>query len=215
MKRTPGGRVKNAAVKYQKDEDLDLALKRAIWGVHGTDPLWMVALMLTGAISKEQIKVIAKHIRTNKIPHHALTFQPEKALMSFFTQVIKDKKWEEWDRVAKMFKAASAIPKNTIFKDIDPIRYSLIQANDMLYAMNYLDNGANTKKGTLLKFARALYFEELINKEDADLFKIMRELGLPRPPDQTTKYFKACVSSLRPMDLRAQARVDKKKSNIQ
>ena len=215
MKRTPGGRVKNAAVKYQKDEDLDLALKRTTWGAHAEHPAWICVLMLTGAISKEQIKLVRLHLRKTKSRYPSLMLKPEKALKSFLAWVIKNKKWDEWDKVSKMFKVGLAFPKSDWFKDIDPLRNVLIKANFTLYAMNFLSKKNVTTKGPLLKLLRGLFPEETLNKDDADLFKVMRELGLPRSPDQTTKYFKAYVEICRPSYLRAQAQLDKKKTNIQ
>jgi len=219
MKRTPGGRVKNAAVKYQKDEDLELALKRTMWGLHFEHPAWIIVLMLTGAISKEEMKLVELHIRKNKTRYPQVhirknktnaLFKPEEKLKSYLGWVIKNKKWGEWDKIAKMFKAGLALPKNNSFQEIDPVRNTLIRANFTLYATNFLKKRTLATKGVLLKIARIWDPEVLLGKEDADLFRIMRELDLPRSPDQKSHYFQTCVELLRPQ----YALLDKKKSNI-
>ena len=215
MKRTPGGRVKNASEKYQKDEDLEGLLDRTQYGAHFDHPAWIWVLLLTEAISKKQMKAVREFKNKDWKKNPEAWCVAEDGLKAYLALVIENKKWDEWDKIAKMFKAARAIPQNDWFSHIDPIRHILIRANFTLYGMGFLGPKCSAKKGLLLKIARTLFSEELLGKEDADLFKIMRELGLPRSPDQTTKYFKLYLNRYRPLYLKQKELLDKKKTNIQ
>jgi len=215
VKRTPGGRVKNAAVKYQKDADLEGLLDRAHYGAHLDHPAWMWVLLLTEAISKKQMKAVREFRNKDWKKNSAAWCVAEDGLKAYLALVIENKRWDEWDKIAKMFKAARAMTQNDWFPHIDPIRHILIRANFTLYGMGFLGPKGTTKKGLLLRIARKLFSEELLNKEDADLFKIMRELGLPRSPDQTTKYFKLYSDKWRPLYLEQKELLDKKKTNSQ
>jgi hypothetical protein len=68
-------------------------------------------------------------------------------------------------------------------KSIDPVRESLVSVNHVLHAYSYVLETPDPKPRDILKAWR-VSCPELEEVDDADCFKMMREIGIPRRPEK-------------------------------
>jgi ribosomal protein L30/L7E len=78
-----------------------------------------------------------------------------------------------------MFSAADSWSKN-YYRAADPLRLELLDANRLLTTLCRSWNRTSAKKGDLLKLFRLTSRETKSEEtEDADIYRMMRQLGLP------------------------------------
>ena len=90
---------------------------------------------------------------------------------------------EGFQRLTEMMKTAVDL-KSRGAQAVDPLRSAILQGNSILYERIFQKTKyeGEAKKGDLLKYLRKNHEDIFRDLEDADIFKMMRKMGLPRRP---------------------------------
>lgn len=182
MNRRKGGRRKGRAVKYSRDEDLRNQFKMAHFGAYHDEPAYYVIPFILNPRLKDKGWEEAKKITEKKYPGEKISDDFTELLFDEIKRAIKKRNWSYFAKLQKMFELA----EKTDGKAVDDIRAMCISVNTYLYAKSYVLKTPTPKPRDILKVWR-LSCPELIEIEDADCYKIMRELGIPRMPSKKQK----------------------------
>jgi len=173
----PGGRRKGHGEKYNPAAPLIAHYFKARLGPYGD---WGITNIVRELLAKLQ----TARSRNEHIP------EMEKLLTHIRFSII-DKDYVELKHLYNIFTFQSKLAERD--EAADPFRASLIEANCYLFAMAHIDKANKnplytdpTKKKNLLKVWRdgTPAGHQCEEKEDADIFKTMRQLGLPREPQE-------------------------------
>jgi hypothetical protein len=173
----PGGRRKGHGEKYNPGEDLALQYCKAHLGPYGE-------LEITRYVRTLLDKLKTARSKNEEIPEM-------KDVLEHIKISIIEKDYAQLKLLYNIFTFQSNLAKHN--KDADHFRTSLIHANGYLFAMAHIDKTNQnplytdpTKKKNLLKvwLDGVPAGHPMEEKEEKDIFKTMRQLGLPREPDR-------------------------------
>lgn len=193
--RRKGGRRKGTAVKYASDDSLIDQWNKALNGKYvGSEYEWgIVRNLVNGLWNDPSYRRFMRYF-----------LHPKKALLKIVSDAVDRKDWKVLGKLAEMF----AFAEETKGKEaVDALRALLLGANLSLHAICHVHKLPQPKKKNLLALFRQAN-PEYSEKEDSDIFKLMRELGLPRPPDHD-QIWQAAVAQVASIPL------DNKKTSIQ
>ena len=184
--RRPGGRRKNRAVKLSATENLKALRIKTQFGAYAGDYTWYLVLVLSKLLP----------------PPAGTSVSAEALLLRHIGGLIKARRWAEFGRLEKMFYAADKLAEQNKGSSTpwatDQIRSGLIYANDVCYALNEVARQMETpdflhtrapKKAEILSLVKQSHKNEILGKADEDIYKMMRELGIPRQPDKKSKHW--------------------------
>jgi len=177
--RRKGGRRKGRAVKYSPGDDLHEQFKKAYFGTFFDEPAWYFIPFILNPKLKDASWEKTKRVIEKKYPGEKVSDDFIGALFDEMKNAIKRKNWSFFGKLQKMFELAE---KNQ-GKPVDPIRETLVSVNLVLHARSYVLESPVPKPRDILKAWR-LSCPELIEMDDADCYKIMRGLGIPRLPNK-------------------------------
>ena len=186
----PGGRRKGQGEKYDPAAPVAVQYWKARFGAYGH-------LGITNCIFNILKELHFAKSRNQHIP------EMEKLLTHIRFSII-DKDYAELKVLSDVFTFISKLAESG--KDADPFRTSLIHANCYLFAMAHIDKTNQNplytdpkKKKNLLKVWRdgVPAGHPMEEKEDADIFKTMRQLGIPKEPHP--EILSAYIESLKDM----------------
>ena len=194
LSRRPGGRRKNRAVKLSSTESLKALHNKTQFGAYAGDYSWYLVLVL--------LKLLPRPAGT--------PVSAEVLLLRHIGDLIKARRWAEFGRLEKMFYAAEKLAQQNKGSltpwQTDQIRSGLISANDVCYALNEVARQMETpdflhtrqpKKAEILSLVKQSHKNEMLGKADEDIYKMMRELGIPRPPNKKSKHWTWLVKRMR------------------
>jgi len=162
------GRKKNRAEKYDASESLDVLWEKAANGHFSDKALWMFRdAVFSGVDNRRKEKAF-------------------ETLGWMLEGIVNRKAWDELIEMRKIFVAHETWDKQQ-FKVSDQLRCLLFQCNQGLHELAYLCNQRTIKAGDLLRLFRLANEKYNLSEaeiDDASIYRIMRELGLPRQPEE-------------------------------
>jgi hypothetical protein len=168
--RRPGGRRQGAANKYFPDDELITQWEKSINGKYGQKYEWQLVRELVCSYAKDPVyRKIMK-----------MFMAPKKALLGRISEAIDRKDWVFFKKLGEMFEFAEIIKTR---EAVDEMRACMLGANNALFILSDASKKCQPSKALLLKLCRQTSPGLFDGKQDADLFKMMRSLGLPRKPD--------------------------------
>jgi len=176
-KRRKGGRRKGRAVKYTREDPLRDQFKKAHFGAYIDEPVWRVIPFILNPKLKDASWERSKKVIEKKYLGEKVSDNFEGFLFDEIKKAIAKKNWSYFGKLQKMFELA----EKTKGESVDIIRATLVSVNTVLHARSYVLETPVPKPRDILKAWR-LSCPELIEMDDADCYKIMRELGIPRWP---------------------------------
>jgi hypothetical protein len=180
--RRKGGRRKGRAVKYSPGDDLVIQFRKAFRGAYFDEQAWYVIPFILYPELKDPSdpswQKCRKIIKKN-LPGANISEDLTRVLFDEIKKAIKNRNWSYFGKLQKMFELA----EKTKGKSVDPIRESLVSVNHVLHAYSYVLEAPDPKPRDILKAWR-VSCPELVEMEEADCYKIMRELGVPRRPEK-------------------------------
>ena len=172
------GRKKSRAEKYDPDMDLSELRERAWKGKFHGEIAWQFVLELWGVYEPDWDKITAEDF----YERNSLV-SPEYAILEWCRLLLGRRDISGFRRLTEMMETAAEL-KSQGLQAVDPLRSAIVQGNEVLYrkvfkATKYV---GNVKKVELLKYLRSEHRDIFQNLEDPDIFKMMRNMGLPRRP---------------------------------
>jgi len=186
-KRRKGGRRKGTAVKYAADDSLIDQWNKAVNGKYvGSEYEWgIVRDLVNGLWNDPSYRRFMRYF-----------LHPKKALLKIVSDAVDKKDWKVLGKLEEMF----AFAEETKGKEaVDALRALLLGVNLSVHAICHVHKLPQPKKKNLLMLFRQSN-PEYSEKEDSDIFKLMRELGLPRRPDHD-KIWAAAVAQISSISL--------------
>jgi len=172
------GRKKNRAEKYDPDMDIGELRERAWKGQFHGEPVWQ-HIMEIWEVSEYDWEKLAAFNFYEQHPEAC----PKNMILEWCRILLETKNIEGFQRLADMMRAAVELKTRGV-SAVDPLRSAIVQGNEVLYqkvfkATKYV---GDVKKGELLKYLRSEHRHVFQDLEDPDIFKMMRNMGLPRRP---------------------------------
>ena len=168
------GRKRFRAEKYDSSESLDALWEKAANGQFSDKALWMFRDAVFSDVDRRKKE------------------EAIEALGWMLEGIISRKDWDELNEMRKIFVAHEKWDKQR-FKVSDQLRCLLLVCNQGLHELAFLHNKTKVKAGDLLRLLRLLngklYLPE-VEMDDACIFRIMRQLGLPRIPEKIEKGYR-------------------------
>jgi len=173
------GRKKNRAEKYDPNMDLSEISERAWKGQFHGEPVWEHILECWGVASydRDELQDLADFY--DKYPEAS----PEKMILEWCRMLLERRNVQGFQRLTDMMRAAVDLKTRGV-RSVDPLRSAIVQGNMVLYEKVFRATkyAGDVKKGELLKYLRADHRNLFLEIDDADIFKMMRNMGLPRRP---------------------------------
>lgn len=172
------GRKKNRAEKYGPEMTLDELSERAWKGQFHGEPVWEHILEFWGVSEPDWDKVFADDFY-QKYPEAS----PKQMILEWCRMILERRNIEGFQRLTDMMRAAVDLKSRGV-QSVDPLRSAIVQGNVVLYEKVFRATKyeGDVKKGELLKYLRAAHRDLFLEMDDADIFKMMRKMGLPRRP---------------------------------
>ena len=172
------GRKKSRAEKYDPDMDLSELRERAWMGKFHGEIAWQFVLEFWGVYEPDWDKITAEDFYGG----NSLA-SPENAILEWCRLLLGRKDISGFRRLTEMMETAAEL-KNQGLQAVDPLRSAILQGNEVLYEeiFKVTRYKGDVKKADLLKYLRKNHSAIFDGKEDADVFKMMRKMGLPRRP---------------------------------
>jgi hypothetical protein len=165
------GRKKNRAEKYAPGMDLWELSELTSKGIFAEDPMMDCVLLHYWVKDWDEEEY-----------NWLEDFTPQMVLENYCKKLLEKKDAAGFERLSKMMRFAAELRSQGLEK-ADPARAAMIEANYCLYAQIYKKTQykGNPKKADLLHCFRKTY-QDALDIEDADAYRIMRAMGLPRRP---------------------------------
>jgi len=179
IKRRKGGRRRGRAVKYTREDPLRDQFKKAHFGAYLNEPAWYVIPFILNPKLKDASWERLKKAIEKKYPGEKVSDNYTEIFFDEIKKAIRNRNWSYFGKLQKMFELA----EKTKGESVDDIRATLVSVNLVLYVRSYVQETSDPKPRDILKAWR-LSCPELIEMDDADCYKIMRELGIPRHPNK-------------------------------
>jgi len=159
------GRKKNRAEKYDAGEPLsDLSAKTRLGRFWDFKAAWMVEDICSGSKNKKDEAIVA--------------------LMSYIENyVLVSRQWEHFRTLADLFIHIEGQGKKGE-KVSDPEREHLLTINGVSHIVSAAIGKKKITKADLLRAYRKTASHEANLIEDEDIYRMMRQLGLPRLPEK-------------------------------
>ena len=175
------GRKKYSAEKYDPAETLDALWEKAADGQFSGKALWMFRdAVFSGVDQRKKEEAI-------------------EVLGWMLEGIVNRKAWDELDVMRKIFIAHEKWDKQQ-FKVSDQLRFLLLICNTALYEAAFYFNQRTIKPGDLLKLLRLVNIKldlPEVEMDDAGIFRVMRQLGLPRIPEKKEEAYRTITQKQR------------------
>ena len=191
--RRPGGRRKGQGEKYDPEASHRDTLKKSFYGRYSGTPF-------------EGLYIAAERILGMSTEKHTKLEDAEMGLERFLLKLYKEKRWGDFLTLHSIFTELEERIKTAQTEGRAPHRASdqfrqwLLHVNDFLHAMRELDSHVVQRlrfvgkkkeskrlvitKAIILKEFKAQTGPDYSKMSDANLYKAMRSMGLPKKPEE-------------------------------
>jgi hypothetical protein len=192
------GRKPGRAEKYDPEMDLSDMSEMAWKGRFTGSPVWEHVLELFGVNSPDWDPEDADDFY-KKYPESS----PHSMIIEWCALLLRKRDVRGFEQLAEMMRAALAL-RAAGKKSMDPQRSAVLEANHRVYERIFEKTRfmGDAKKSDILKELRRHHADLFLENEDADIYRMMRTMGLPRRPRYFTEQHDRNVKAL----LRGRAR---------